>query len=196
MYVARISTKSGIFLHPSETALPRSGLIDLNRNGTMAMTLLDSDDIAQVVLTVATPNALRSILRTHKDVEAVRRHLLESMNARLEIEEFVRERLIDLKPTIYFPHEPAFCALAVALETLSMPAAEDLLSELAALRIAEMPISPRVAALCLRRRREILISDTRKVFEVNPLPLPDGPSLMRPNKVPTKSTYIPDLKAA
>lgn len=162
----------------------------------MTMTLLDSDEIAQVVLTVATPNALRSILRTHKDVEAVRRHLLESMDARREIEEFVRERLIDLKPTIYFPHEPAFCALAVALETLSMPAPEELLSELAALRIAEMPISPRVAALCLWHRREILISDTRKVFRVNPLPLSDGPSVMRPNKVPTNYTYIPDLKAA
>jgi hypothetical protein len=162
----------------------------------MAMTLLDSDDIAQVVLTVATPNALCSILRPRRDVEAVRQHLLDSMDARREIEEFVRERLVDLKPKIYFPHEPAFCALAVALETLSMPAAEDLLSELAALRIAEMPMSSRVAALCLRHRRKLLISNTVKVFKVNSLPLPDGPSLMRQNKVPTKSTYSPNLKAA
>jgi hypothetical protein len=118
------------------------------------------------------------------------------MDARREIEEFVRGRLVDLKPKIYFPHEPAFCALAVALETLSIPAAEDFLSELAALRIAEMPISSRVAALNLRHRREILISNTIKVFKVKSLPLPDGPSLMRQNKVPTKSTYTPNLKAA
>jgi hypothetical protein len=160
------------------------------------MTLLDSDDIAQVVLTVATPNALRNILRTHIIVKAVRRHLLESMDPRREIEEFVRKRLIDLTPPIYFSHEPAFCALAVALETLSLPVAESLLSELAPLRIAEMPLSPRVAELCMQHRQKILISDTRKVFEVNPMPLPDGPSVMRTNKVPTNSTFIPDLKAA
>lgn len=162
----------------------------------MAMRLLDSDDIAQVVLTVATPNALCIILRTHRDVKAVRQHLLNSMDARREIEEFVRERLFDLKPKLYFPHEPAFCALAVALETLPTPAAEDLLSELAALRIAEMPMSSRVAVLCLRHRRKLLISNTVKVFKVKSLPLPDGPPLMRQNKVLTKSTYSANLKAA
>jgi hypothetical protein len=162
----------------------------------MTMTLLDADDIAQVVLTVATPNALCGVLRNNKDVLEVRKHLLDSIDARREIEEFVRERLMDLKPKIYFPHEPAFCALAVALKKLSLPAAEDLLTELAALRIAEMPLSPRVAFLCLRHRQEILPSHTRRVFKVKSLPLPDGPSLMRQNRVKTGSTYIPNLKAA
>jgi hypothetical protein len=196
MSAARISTKSGMFLHPSEIALSSSGLIDPNKDVTMYLTLLDSDDIAQVVLTVATPNALCGILRSHKDVVAVRQHLLGSMDARREIEAFVRERLVDLKPKIYFPHEAAFCALAVALEPLSMPAAEDLLSELAALQIAEMPISSRVAVLCLRHRREFIISNTVRVFKVESLPVPDRPSLMRRKKVPTQSTYSPNLKAA
>lgn len=136
----------------------------------MAMTLLDSDDIAQVVLTVATPNAIRSILRTYKDVEYVMQYLHDNADdARRAIEEFVRERLMDLKPKIHFPHESAFCALAVALETLPMPAAEDFLSELAALKIAEMPISSRVAALCLERRRNFLISSTVTEFKVRPI---------------------------
>jgi hypothetical protein len=118
------------------------------------------------------------------------------MDPRREIEEFVRERLVDLKPKIYFPHEASFCALAVALETLPMPVAEEFLSELAALRIAEMPLSSRVATLCFRSRHELLISNTVKVFKVESLPLPDGPSLRQKFRVPTQSTYSSDLKAA
>jgi len=156
----------------------------------MNMTLLDSDEIAQVVLTVATPDALCGILRTHKDVETVYRHFLDNANdARRAIEEFVRERLIDLKPKVYFPHEPAFCALAVALETLPMPAAEEFLSELAVLNIAEMPISSRVAALCLQRRGKLLISNTLSEFKVRAVPLIDQSSHKRLCPVPTESTY-------
>lgn len=160
----------------------------------MAMTLLDSDDIAQVVLTVATPNAICGILRTHRDVEAVRRYLFDNADdSRRTIEEYVRERLIDLKPKTYFPHEPPFCALAVALETLPMPAAEDFLSELAALKIAEMPISSRVAALCLERRREILISTTLAEFKDRLMPMADASLNNRPPKVQTGSTYLDRL---
>ena len=162
----------------------------------MVMTLLDSDDIAHVVLTVATPNAIYGILRNRKDVVVVRKYLLNSMDAHREIEEFVRERLVDLKPKVYFPHEAAFCALAVALEPLSMPAAQSFLSQLAALRIAEMPISSRVAAICLLHRRDLIISNTMRVFKIGSLPLPDGPSLMRRKRVLTQSTYTPNLKAA
>lgn len=160
----------------------------------MTLTLLDSDDIAQVVLTVATPNALCGILRSHRDVEAVRRYLFDNANeARRAIEEYVRERLIDLKPKTYFPHESGFCALAVALETLPMPAAEDFLSELAALKIAEMPMSSRVAALCLERRRQLLISNTLSEFKDRPMPMADTSSNKRQPRVLTKSTYLDRL---
>lgn len=156
----------------------------------MSLIALDSEEIAQVVFTVATPKALCSILRTHSHVEAARRQLFENADdARRGIEEFVRERLVDLKPKTYFPHEPAFCALAVALETLPMPAAEDFLSELAALRIAEMPISPRVAALCLKRRRELLASNTLAVFEVASPLLSSGPTQMQPTRFQENSSY-------
>jgi hypothetical protein len=156
----------------------------------MSLIALDSEKIAQVVFTVATPKALCSILRTHRDVEAARRQLFENADdARRGIEEFVRERLVDLKPKTYFPYEPAFCALAVALETLPMPAAEDFLSELAALRIAEMPISPRVAALCLKRRRELLASNTLAVFEVSSPLLSSGPTQMQPTRFQENSSY-------
>lgn len=154
----------------------------------MSLIALDSEEIAQVVFTVATPKAVCSILRTLIDIEAVRRQLFENAdNAQRDIEGFVRERLVDLKPKTYFPHEPAFCALAVALETMPMPIAENFLSELAALKIAEMPISSRVAALCLQRRRERLISNTQGVFKVARLPLPNGPALLWPPKVPSQS---------
>ena len=153
----------------------------------MPLIALDSEEIAQVVFTVATSKALCSILRTHRDVKAVRQYLWESTDARREIEEFIRERLVALRPKTYFPHEPAFCALAVA--TLRMPAAEDFLSELAALRIAEMPISSRVAALCLKRRRELLASNTRAVFEVASPLLSSGPTQMEPTKFQQNSSY-------
>jgi hypothetical protein len=156
----------------------------------MDLTVLDSEDISQVVLSIATPKAVCSILRTHSRVEAARRHLFENAGeARRDIEEFVRERLVDLKPKTYFPHEPAFCALAVALEALPMPAAEDFLSELAALRIAEMPISSRVAALCLKRRRELLATNTLAVFEVASPLLSSGPTQMEPTRFQQNSSY-------
>jgi hypothetical protein len=156
----------------------------------MSLIVLDSEEIAQVVFSIATPKAICSILRTRSHVVAARRHLFENAyEARRDIEEFVRERLLDLKSKTYFPHEPAFCALAVALETLPMPSAEDFLSELAALRIAEMPISPRVAALCLQRLRETLISKTLMEFKVKIVQNPDVATSMRLSRVPTESTY-------
>jgi len=156
----------------------------------MSMILLDSDDIAQVVLSVATPNAVCNILRTHKNVATVRQYLLDNAyEARQVIEEYVRERLINLKPQVNFFYEPAFCALAVALETLPMPVAEDFLSELAALKIAEMPISPRVSALCLDRRGERLISYTLSEFKIKSVLTADQPLYKRLPRVPSESTY-------
>jgi hypothetical protein len=163
----------------------------------MSLIALDSEEIVQLVFTIATPKAVCSILRTHGDVAAVRWQLLVNANdARRDIEEFVRERLVDLKPKTYFRHEPAFCALAVALETLPMPAAEVFLSELAALRIAEMPISSRVAALCLQRRRELLASNTLAVFEVASPLLSSEPSQMQPTRFQENSSYYEFKKAA
>jgi hypothetical protein len=156
----------------------------------MSLIVLDSEEIAQVVFTVATPKAVCSILRTHSQVEAARRHLFENVDeARRDIGEFVRERLVDLEPKTYFSHEPAFCALAVALETLPIPAAEDFLSELAALRIAEMPISSRVASQCLQRRRELLASNTLTVFEIASPLLSSGPTQMEPTRFQRNSSY-------
>ncbi|MBM4295370.1 MAG: hypothetical protein FJ126_10800 [Deltaproteobacteria bacterium] len=166
----------------------------------MALVELDSDEIAQIIFTVATPNAVCAILRARSDIAAIRRHLFDNAgDARRAIEEYVRERLIDLKPKAYFPHEPAFCALAVVLETLPMPAAEDFLSELSALKIAEMPISSHVAAICLQRRRELLISNTLAEFKVGPIQMPDASSPKRIDRlprVPTETTYPDIFKAA
>jgi hypothetical protein len=161
----------------------------------MVLKTLDSEEIALIVHTISTPVALYNILHSRKDITAVRQCLLDSTDARQAIEEFVRERLFDLKPKIYFLHEPAFCGLAVALESLPLPAAEEFLAELAALKIAEMPISPHVAALCLERRRKILTSDTLTVFKVAaPLPLPEAPSQVKYRNITNQESYI--LRAA
>jgi hypothetical protein len=165
----------------------------------MVLHALDSEDIAQIVFTVATPKGLCAILRAHRDVKAVRQYLWESTDMRREIEEFIRERLIALKPKIYFPHEPAFCALAVALESLPNPAAEDFLAELAALKIAEMPISPRVASQCLHRRWGLVTSNSMAVFRVAPLPQPVAPSQSQYPRTSTDSSndsYNLNLKDA
>lgn len=160
----------------------------------MALTKLDSEDIAHLVFSIATPETLCSILRTNNNIVTVRRYLFEnSDNAQRDIEEFVRERLIDLKSKVYFSHEPAFCALAVALETMPMRSAEDFLSELAALKIAEMPLSSRVAAICIQRRRELITSYTLKEFNIAPLKSLDASPTIRLAKVPTGSTY-PDRR--
>jgi hypothetical protein len=73
-----------------------------------------------------------------------------------------------------------------------MHVAEVFLSELAELKIAEMPISSRVAALCIERHRELFLSNTQRVFKIAPLPLTNAPSLIKPSKVPTGSSP-PDI---
>jgi len=159
----------------------------------MSLFELDSEEIAQVVFTVATPKALCAILRTQRDVKSVRQYLWESTDARREIEEFIRERLIALRPKTYFPHEPAFCALAVALESLPTPAAEVFLSELSALQIAEMPLSSRVASQCLQRRWELVTSNTPAVFKVAPLPQPNAPSQPPYLRISAGVSYAPPI---
>lgn len=176
----------------------------------MDLTILDSDELAHIVFTVASPKAIATMLRSRPEIAATRQHLSDNAyHARRFVEEYVRSRLIDLKPKTYFLHEPAFCALAVAMEPLPIPVAEAFLSELAALKIAEMPISSRVAAICLKRRRELLISNTLAEFKVKPGTMPDAsiPKQLvwiatketrqdRIPKVPTLSTYPEILKAA
>lgn len=166
----------------------------------MSLKELDSNEIAQIVFTVATPNAICAVLRARSDIAAIKRHLFDDAGeAQRDIEGFVRERLIDLKPKTYFPHEPAFCALAVVLETLPVPVAEKLLSELSSLEIAEMPISSRVAKLCLQKRRELLISNTLAEFRVGATSMPCESSPIRQDRLPrvqTETTYPDILKVA
>jgi hypothetical protein len=63
----------------------------------------------------------------------------------------------------------------VVLEGLAIPAANEFLSELSSLRIAEMPISPRVATLSLVQHRKQFSSNTLRKFEFEPLPILSGP---------------------
>jgi hypothetical protein len=68
-----------------------------------------------------------------------------------------------------------------------MKVAEKFLSELSELKIAEMPISSRVAALCLQRRRELLIPKTQSKFQLKSLPLPKAPCEVKPHRITTES---------
>lgn len=162
----------------------------------MSLTMLDSEEIAQIVFTIATPRGIYNILRAHRDVKAARQYLWDNTDVRREIEEFIRDRLVALRPKVYFPHEPAFCALAVALESLPNPAAEVFLTELAALRIAEMPLSPRIASQCLKHRWGLVTSNTMAIFEVAPLPQSTAPSPQQYSRVSADSTFDQIFKDA
>lgn len=102
-----------------------------------------------------TPRAWTTVLRRHPDVRQLRTSLKMGALAHLDVSQLVREFLADFRQGQRFTHEVALAAIAVALEEWPSPFAERFLRELAALDIAEMPMSSRVARSCLVARSRV-----------------------------------------
>lgn len=124
---------------------------------------LDGDDLAVAIDPIATPTAIRSVLASRSEVHDLARAIREGGVSGPDVREWVAARLRDLRPGMRFPHEPAFCAMAVALERFPGGVAAEFLSGLASLKIQEIPLSIRVAAECVRVRRQDIASNTPEV---------------------------------
>ncbi len=119
-----------------------------------------ADEFLESTFAIATPEALREVLRVAKEVRALRRALEEGVLTEREIRDGVAASFGDFRPNARFSAEVGLAALAVALETFPAPFSEGFLADLAAIRAREMPMAPRVAALALRHRHALLAGTT------------------------------------
>lgn len=127
---------------------------------------LESSQIAQLTEIIGTPEGLRKALRKHDYVIAIRRAINEGAITPEYITKYVSDLFSGFKKGLLFPHEHVLSAFAVALETSPLEIAEDYLLDLSKLRIMEMPISPRVARICLLNRFERINPLTCKTLKV------------------------------
>jgi len=97
--------------------------------------------------------ALRRRLLRMPQVRAVSDALSRQTITDDDIGAHVSRLFSDFRAGERFEHDLALAALAVVLESRGTRFAEDFLAKLSRFRLAEMPVSPRVAAECVARRK-------------------------------------------
>ena len=141
---------------------------------------LRSDDFLDEMFAFSSAEGLRTFLRTRPEVSDLRRALVSGELVERDVEIFVRELLGALSPGKKFTEEIALAAIAVAIE--SLPGGfVDYLEDLGRVRIQEMPLAPRVAALAVAERDKLVGGLTARMEVISAL-LPDGrgPQLFQP----------------
>jgi hypothetical protein len=121
----------------------------------MCQKLLDELKSESFVLSagfLSTPRAVRRFLSQAKEIRELREALRKGSIAEETIREFVSSLMAGFRVGQRFEHELALAGLAVVLERRPTEFAEEFLHDLATLRLAEMPLSIRVARECLTQR--------------------------------------------
>jgi hypothetical protein len=115
--------------------------------------LIDSKELARISALVSTASGLRKALKRSESAKKLYRAFSLGEIPIDRIEAIVRELTDKFQRGVLFRYESEMCLLAVVIEEHDSETAEKFLNDLAEVRVAEMPMSPRVAALCLRTRR-------------------------------------------
>jgi hypothetical protein len=100
----------------------------------------------------STVSGLRLFLVHRREVQEVSEGLRLGTITPDAVRDFVAARMKDLRPRALFPHDVTLAALAVAMTQWNVPFADEYLREMATLKLAEMPLSPRVAEEVLTER--------------------------------------------
>ena len=127
---------------------------------------LQGDDIQAKGFSISTAEALRSFLRELSEVISLRSAITTGEITPTDIKKYVNELLRSFCAGKKFANEISLAAIAVAMETLPGPFAEEYIKDLARLRIQEIPLASRVARLSLSQRREVMIglTDRSRIF--------------------------------
>ena len=136
-----------------------------------ALENLMSDDFLLNVNWHSTGEALYDHLAESGYVASLRREIASSATSNEQIEQFVRELLRDFRRGAKFPWDTTIAAVAVALRYVPGDFATRFLGELSALRVAEIPLAPRVSAIALAQRREHLAGETIKCVSFRRAPV-------------------------
>ena len=112
---------------------------------------LCSDDLFISTAAIATADALFAVLETQRDVLRLRISIGDSVVTSPDISSFVEGLLKSFKRGVHFPHDLTLAALAASLSTVPTDFAHEYLEKLSNVRIQEMPMAPRIAAIALHK---------------------------------------------
>jgi hypothetical protein len=120
-------------------ALPLSSLLD--------------PDFSAIVGSLPTPAAVRRYLARSPQIAELRQALTTGELTEEATKEFVNTLMTDFQRGTSFSHEPALSAICVAFETRETNFADEYITDLARLELAELATAIRVARLSLEERR-------------------------------------------
>jgi len=120
-----------------------------------------SEDLQANACAYSTGSALHLFLTHRPEVHEVEDAFRQGVISEDAVRDFVASLLKDLRQGVLFPHDRALAALAVALKSWPPSFAEAVLCELAGLKLAEMPLSSRVAHEVLTQRGSRLSGQAR-----------------------------------
>lgn len=131
---------------------------------------LQNEDIQTRGSVISTGEALRTFLQYRSEVVSLRKAVEAGEITPTDIKEYVDELLRSFLAGTKFPYEIDLAAISMALETYPGPFSEEYLEDLSRLQIQELPLAPRVARLCLTRRRKVVSGVTvrTKVISIQP----------------------------
>lgn len=130
-----------------------------------ALRELLTDEFQVAAHIYSTGESLYTFLSESKHVQAIRAEIASSHLSERGVEDFVRGLMGEFRQGTRFPWESALAAIAVALASVPGDFADKFLADLAELRVAEMPLSPRVAKLAMAQRRaSVAPTIERQVF--------------------------------
>lgn len=124
----------------------------------MANSVLDSllsDEINAYACALSTDASLKQFLEHRPEVRAVSQAMRSGAITDDLVRSFIATLLKDQRKGVLFCHDRVLAAVAVALAGVYSTFANQYLRDLSSLKIAEMPMGPRVARLLLEQRPSI-----------------------------------------
>jgi len=115
------------------------------------LTQLASDEFAVSVAGLSTPTALLRLLRRHPDVTALWQAIQEGAIQEDTFCRFISWLSVDSCVGVHFIHDVTLAALVVACDGCRPTFTDDFIRRLANVRLAEIPLAPRVARECIRQ---------------------------------------------
>jgi len=116
--------------------------------------------------------AMRERLLSLPEVRRAIAALDEGALAENDIRQFVSTLMAEFSEGVRFPYDVALAAIAVVLEGRSSDFADEYLHDLSRLKLAEMPLSIRVARECLKYRVKSLAGNQVKLDQYDRSPDP------------------------
>jgi hypothetical protein len=147
-----------------------------------------SDDLT--LSCISTAEGVRTYLSTRSEVLALRVSLESGGTTFGDVKAFVRGLISSFVPGTLSPADAVLAAVVAAIEPLPQVAIEEFLDDLARVKVAEIPMSPRVARLSVRERRKRLAQVTFRDFRItSPVHQADGPREHHPPRISSGQDY-------